>query len=220
MFHRQLHWLELSEGSLEFLFLDDSSLDSLVLEQSDGWSVTSTDYHHVCDSGGESRVLAVDHVDDRERGVVLLDSGDSSDSALVWSGHHDGYVALLELVVVSDLVGLEAQLHGIVGLDVWVWESQGSAVVGDNVWDLVLADCFVDDLAELEGRFFSVDFVWLESALDVNQYSEELSGLLNAQDVHHAEWELRVSSCFIVNLDDALLVLDEFLNFDSVETIL
>jgi len=38
--------------------------------------------------------------------------------------------------------GLEIKLDGVISLDVWVWESDGSSVVSDNVWNLVLSEAF------------------------------------------------------------------------------
>ena len=70
-------------------------------------------------------------------------------------------------------------LEGVVDLDVGVGETDGSAVVGHNVGDLVLAEGLLGDLAEFEAGLVSVDSVWHESSLDVLEDSEVLVGLLD-----------------------------------------
>jgi hypothetical protein len=42
-------------------------------------------------------------------------------------------------------------LNSVVLLDVWMGETDGSAVVSDNVWNLVLSKDLSLDLAEFEG---------------------------------------------------------------------
>ena len=86
-------------------------------------------------------------------------------------------------------------------------EPQSSAVVGDDVRDLLLADALLDDLAEFEGGLLVVDLVGLESTFNVIEDSEVLVGFLNCNNVHLSEGESGVSSDFAVNLDQALLVL-------------
>ena len=45
-------------------------------------------------------------------------------------------------------------LDRVVLLDVWMRETDGSAVVGDNVWNLVLSEDLSLDLAELKASLF------------------------------------------------------------------
>ena len=106
-------------------------------------------------------------------------------------------------------MNLQTYLDGVVDLDVWVRESDGSSVVGDDVRNLSLADLLLGDLAELEFSLLGVNSVWLESSLDVIEDSEVLVGLLNGDNVHGSEWESWVSSDLAVNLDQTLLILDD-----------
>jgi hypothetical protein len=98
-------------------------------------------------------------------------------------------------------------LDGVVDLDVGVGEADGPAVVGDDVWNLVLANLLLGDLAELEAGFLSVNSVGLETTLDVVKNAEVLAGLLNGNDVHEAEGEPVVLSFSVVNFDIGTLVL-------------
>ena len=110
-------------------------------------------------------------------------------------------------------------LHSVVSLDVWVWEADGSSVVGHNVWDFVLAELFLGNFAELELSLRCVNANWLESSLDVVEDTEVLVSLWDLDHVHQAEWETRVSSCSVVNFDVGISVsanLDRLLAGESV----
>ena len=86
-------------------------------------------------------------------------------------------------------------------------EADGSSVVGHAVWDLVLSDEFLDDLAEFEVSFSGVNVVRLEAAFDIVKDAEVLTSFLNGNDVHESEWESVVSSYSVVNFDVGILVL-------------
>ncbi len=68
-------------------------------------------------------------------------------------------------------------LDSVVLLDVGVGEADGSAVVGNNVWDLVLAKNLSLDSAELELSLLLINLVGLETTLDVVQDAEVLTSL-------------------------------------------
>ena len=98
--------------------------------------------------------------------------------------------------------------------------SDGSAVVGDNVGNLVLAHGPALDGAELECCLLGVDLVSLEATFSVVEDSEVLSGLLNANNVHDAERESGVSSDFVVNLDQSFLILNDLHSLLTAESVL
>ena len=100
-------------------------------------------------------------------------------------------------------------LDAIVFLDVGMRVPDGSSVMSDDVWDLVLAHGLSLDAAELECGLLSIDLVGLESALHVVEDSEVLSCFLNADNVHNSEWESVVSSDLSVDLDQAFLVVSD-----------
>jgi len=70
-------------------------------------------------------------------------------------------------------------LDSVVLLDVRVREADGSAVVGNNVWDLVLAENLSLDSAKLELSLLLINLVRLETTLDVVKDAEVLTGLGN-----------------------------------------
>ena len=100
-------------------------------------------------------------------------------------------------------------LDSIVFLDIWVRESESSAVMGNNVWDFVGAHGLSLNAAELELSLLGVDLVSLISTFHVVEDSEELASLLNGDDVHNTEWELGVSSDLVVDLDESFLVFND-----------
>ena len=88
---------------------------------------------------------------------MSLDVEDGSDSTDVVTTGNVGQMSWLVGDPADDLVVFKIVLDGVVFIDVWVWESDGSSIVGDNVWDLVRTDSFLDDLAELKVSFWALD---------------------------------------------------------------
>ena len=82
-----------------------------------------------------------------------------------------------------------------------MWESDGSAIMGDNVWNSVLANTFFDDLAELESGFLSINTVRIESSFDIHQYSEMFIGFSNSNNVHLTERVSVISSALSIDLN-------------------
>jgi len=87
-----------------------------------------------------------------------------------------------------------------------MWEPNGSAIMSDNVWDLLLADFLLEDFAEFELAFFLVNSMWKESSFGVNKHSETFISPFNSNHVHLTQGESVVSSDFAVNLNHSFLV--------------
>jgi len=92
--------------------------------------------------------------------------------------------------------------------------------VGNDVWNLGFTNLLLGDLAELEGSFFSINSVWLESSLNVDENSEVLVGLFNGDDIVLSERISWVSSDFSIDLDESSSVSDNLSNFISVKSVL
>ena len=110
---------------------------------------------------------------------VNNDTGSTHVSA---TGNHDD-VSGLELDVVNDLVLNKVELDRVVDFDGGVGVSDGSSVVGNDVGDTLGTELMFSDLEELEGSLLWGDSVDGESALDVVEKSEVLSGLFNGNDI-------------------------------------
>jgi len=87
-----------------------------------------------------------------------------------------------------------------------MWESNGSSIMSDDVWNLSLTNFLLDNFAELESSFLSVNSVWDESTLDIVEDSEMFVGLLDGDNVHLTEWESWISSDLSVNLNKSFFV--------------
>lgn len=116
-----------------------------------------TNDEDVSTSGGESLSVGILQVDDIEGSQMSLNVEDGSDSTDVVTTGNVSQMSWLVRDPTDDLVVFKIVLDGVVFIDVWVWESDGSGIVGDDVWDLVGTDGFFDDLAELEVSFWALD---------------------------------------------------------------
>merc|ERR1719326_999854 len=102
---------------------------------------------------------------------------------VVTTGNHDNGV-ILEFDNSHHFSGGQVQLDSVVDLNVWMWEPEGSAIMSDDVWDLLLADFLFEDFAQLELGFFLVNPVGKEPSFGVNKHSEIFISLFNSNNVH------------------------------------
>ena len=137
-------------SSLGISLFDKSLSNTFTLWKRDGVDFTVTNNEDVTDSGGESVSSDIFDVSDIESTWMSLDGGEGTDSTdIVSTGKDDGGV-VSELDNLLNGTGGEVNLDGIVLADVWMWESDGSSIVGDNMWDLVFADKFLGNFAKFE----------------------------------------------------------------------
>lgn len=137
-------------SSLLISLFNKSKSNTFTLWKRDGVGLTVTDDEDVTDSGGELVSSDIFDVSDIESTWMSLDGGEGTDSTdIVSTGKDDGGV-VSELDNLLNGSGGEVDLDGIVFADVWVWESDGSSIVGDDMWDLVFADKFLGNFAKFE----------------------------------------------------------------------
>lgn len=115
-------------------------------------------------------------------GVVFNMLKDTDTTDVVSAGSEDEG-AVIEFDDSVDLTSLKVELDRVVLLDIWMRETDGPAVVGHNVWNLVLAKDLSLDLAELESSLLSVNLVSLEATLNVVKNAEVFVSLLDGNDV-------------------------------------
>lgn len=108
---------------------------------------------------------------------------------------------------------LQVELDSVSLLDIGMRESDCPAVVSDNVRDLVGSDQSGLDFQQFEPGFCFLDLEESEATLDVIEHPVVLVGLDDCHYVHHTDWELDVTSDFIINLDPCLLVLNDDVGF-------
>jgi hypothetical protein len=118
--------------------------------------------------------------------VPLPVSDDAGSTHVTTTGNHDD-VSWLKLDVIDNLVVDEVKLYRVVDLDGRVGVTDGSTVVGDDVWDTLGAELVSLDFEELEGGLLWGDAVDGESTLDVVEQTEVLARSLEGDDVWEGE---------------------------------
>lgn len=103
--------------------------------------------------------------------------------------------------------------------DIRVRVPDGSAVVGDYVGHLVGSHGLALDAAKLELSLFGVDRVSLEATFHVVKDSEMLAGLFDGDYVHNTEGIAGFASDLAVDLDEALLILNNLYCFLASKSI-
>merc|ERR1711957_354552 len=114
----------------------------------------------------------------------------------------------------------DTYLNRVEDVDVGVGVADSSTVVGDDVWDLVLSDSLLENLAELELTFLLVDLDCLEAALNIVEDAEVLGGLVDGHDIHKSKRETVISPDSVVNLYVVVLVSADLHWLLSVEGVL
>lgn len=156
--------------------LDEGKLDTIASWEG-AHSVLGANNENVRETGGEGVAIGVSNVSDLVGTWMVLDVlEDTNTTNVVTTGGEDGGT-VVELEDGLNIVGGEVELDGVVLLDVWVWETDGAAIVGGDVWDLVLTDNLADNLAEFPAGLLGVNWDWHEAALGVVHHSEVLTGL-------------------------------------------
>jgi hypothetical protein len=175
--------------------------DTVTLGEGDEGLLGLTDHENVSETGGEGVSTGVLDVGNLVRTGMVLDVLEDTDTAnIVTTGHEDGGT-VIELDDRVNFMGVEVELEGVVLLDVGVGETDGAAVVGNNVWDLVLAEDLAGNLAELELGLLLVNGVGLEASLNVVEHAEVLTSLGDGNDILETNGVLVVTLDFTVNLD-------------------
>jgi len=186
--------------------LNESKSETLTSWEGDDWLFTVTNNENVGKTSGEAVTVGVFDVGDFVGAWVMFDVlEDANTTDVVTASGKDGS-AVVEFDDTFDFTGLKVKFDRVVLLDVWMGEADGSAVVGDNIGNLVLAKDLSLDLAEFECGLFSINAVRLEASLNVEKNAEELASLLDGNDILEPEWESWVSPNSVVNLDIGIFV--------------
>jgi hypothetical protein len=166
-----------------------------------------TNDENVILSGGKGFSIGVLQVDNIEATQMSFDVEDGSDSTDVVSTGDIGQMSWFVRNPADNLVLFQIILDGISFVDIWMWESDGSGIVSNNVWDFVWTNGFGDNFAELEVGFSTLDTNQGESTLFVIQKSIVLSSLDDAENVHNSNWEFSVSSNLVIDFESCLFIL-------------
>lgn len=143
---------------------------------------------------------------------------DDTNTTSVTTTSDHAQVTSIEFYVFGNGTSFDIKDNGVVDLDVWVWVSDGTGIVGNDEWNTLLGNTLLGDLAELVSSFFGGDSVDSESTFDVIDESEGFVGLLKGDDIHETSWEVNITSDFTVDLDQILL--ENFLDFITSQCIM
>jgi len=197
--------LNLHSGDSGISFFGDGLSDTFFSWEADKSFVTFSEKEDVGGSGGENVSGSVFDVDDIEGTGVSFSGLDGTHSTDILAADDLAHVTGIEFDPVGDLAGGKVEFDGITDFAVWVWVSDGSSVVCDQEWNVVLFDEHFLDSAEFVGSFFGGDSVDDESTFSVVDQSEVFVGLLDRDDIHETGWVFHVGSDFTVNLDHSSL---------------
>ena len=140
---------------------------------------------------------------------MLFNMEDGSDSTDIVSASDVSYVSWFVGNPADNLVVFQIVLDAVSLIDIWVWESNGSGIMGDDVWDLVWTNGFLSDFTELEVGFWTFNADEGESSLFIIQKSVVFTSLDDGQKIHNSNWEFMISSDFMINLESCLFILGD-----------
>jgi len=206
-------------GDLVVSLLNKGLSDTLKLWKSNDGLLVLSDDENVGETSGEGVASGILDVDDLVGTWMVLNVHEGTNTTDIVSTLDEDGASVLALDDSVDFAGLEVQLDGVVLLDFWVGEADGSSVVGHNIRDSVLSEGLSLDLAELEAGFLTFDADGLETSLDIVEDAEVLVGLGDLNDVLETEWELGVSSDLAINLDQTFSLSADFDRFLAGESV-
>ena len=159
-------------------FFQNVQIKSIALGKRD-LALLVTDDEDIAGTGGESLSIGVPDVGNVEGAEMAFNVHKSSNSSNVVSSGNVAEFSGLVLIPGADLALLKVISDGVSLINFRVGESNGPGVVGDNVGDLVWANCFSFDLAKFELGFGVLDGEEGESSLNVIEHAVVLVGLNN-----------------------------------------
>lgn len=119
------------------------------------------------------------------------------------SGDH-AQIARIEFNVIGDFRRGDVQLDGVVGLDHWIWITDGASVVRNQEWYALGTQLCLLDLAQLVFGFFGRNTMDGKATLNVVDQTEMFTSFFDGNNVHESSWEVGVGADLAVNLDQTL----------------
>jgi hypothetical protein len=149
--------------------------------------------------------LGVGDGDDIKGARVLVVVSDMTNTTHVTTTSAHNESSVIKLEELGHAARLKVNLDGVVNLDVWVRVANGATIVGDNVWNTLLANLSLLDFAELELSLVVIDLVDGIATLNIEEKTEVLLGLWDGDDIHETSWKADISTDLTVNENVAFL---------------
>lgn len=184
--------------------LNDSLLDTTSLGQGHLGVVTGSNDENIGLTGGEGVSLLVLDGDNGERSVVLLNvlEGTNASGVVTAGDHHHG--SDFELVDIGHLAGGNVDLDGVVDGHVGVGEAKGASIMGDGDGNLLGGHVALLDAAQLVLGLVLLDAVEHKASLGIVEETEEVTTLLEGDNVHETGGVVVIGADLAVDLDAAL----------------
>lgn len=115
-------------------------MQTLLLWKGDQGLLSRANQENVFLSGGEGLSVGVLDVGNIVTSDVSFDVGDLTNSTDVVATGDETEVSEVSLDPFGDFAIGNIVLDAVSLFDIWVWESDGSSVVSNDVWDLVWSD--------------------------------------------------------------------------------
>ena len=122
-------------------------------------------------------------MDDVEATNVFLTMYDYTGPTHVTTTSDNDGITGIELDVVRNLVLVDVEFDGVVGLDAGVGVAESPTIVGDDVGDALGTDSQFSDLEKLIARFLRCDAVDGETALNIIKEAEVFARLFDGDDI-------------------------------------
>jgi len=193
----------LGRDSLLSIF-DNGELNTITLGERDHRLIALTEDENVGQSSGKGSTNLVSEMDDLIVSGVLLSGCDNTNSTNAVTASNHGNVSDIELSDIQNLTSGNVNLHGIVNLDLWIRELEGSSIMSDGIRNLIVTHKCLGDLAKLEGGLLLLDLVNGETSLGCPHESEVLVSLIDVDNIHKTGWEGHIGSNLTINLDELL----------------
>merc|ERR1711962_1298797 len=135
---------------------------------------------------------------------MLLFVSNNTDSPSVTTTSHHNSVASVVLDHFSNLSSGDIKDNCIIDSSMSTRSSDGSCIVGNQVWDSFHSSAYPLHLAELVSCLVSSNAMTNESTFHIVEKSKELSCLLNGDDIHETSRVCLISTHTTINLDQSL----------------
>lgn len=201
------------------LLLKESKSQTITLWKRDCWGLSISNDENVAKTGGEGVSVGILNVSNIEGTWMLFYGLENTDSTNIVSTDKINSSTVDTFDHGLDFTVLKVYLDSVLLLDLWMWESDWSSVMSNNVWDLWLSNILFDNFAQFELCLFGINSMRLVSSSNVKENSEVLISFVNRNDVHLTKRESVFSSHFTINFNHSFSILYNLHSFLSRKSI-